>query len=112
MPNDRNEPARKRPSNQEKASMSDLLWASEELMAKIAEAKATMTCRSIRRLGTQIGRRTSLTVIWTFLTTIGATAERDRSSAPLTDGALRIVARGTRQDGVAGEADRSGREAA
>jgi hypothetical protein len=51
-------------------------------------------------------------VIWTFLTTIGATAERDRSSAPLTDGALRIVARGTRQDGVAGEADRSGREAA
>jgi len=81
MPNDRNEPARKRPSNQEKASMSDLQWASEQLMARIAEAKAAMTCRSIRRLGTQIGRTTPLTAIWTFLTTIGATAGRDRSSA-------------------------------
>jgi hypothetical protein len=82
MPNDRNEPARKRPSNKEKASMSELRWASEELMAKIAAAKAAMTCRSIRRLGTQIGRRTPLTVIWTFLTTrIGAYAGRDRSSA-------------------------------
>jgi hypothetical protein len=39
MPNDENKPAKEGPPI-EVASMSDLRWASEELMAKIAEAKA------------------------------------------------------------------------
>ncbi|MGD0762514.1 MAG: hypothetical protein ABR929_04855 [Roseiarcus sp.] len=39
MPNDRNEPTKKGPSIEEKASTSDLRKASAELKAKIAEAK-------------------------------------------------------------------------
>jgi hypothetical protein len=39
MPNDQNEPAKKGPPIEE-ASMSELKWASEELKARIAEAKA------------------------------------------------------------------------
>jgi len=39
MPNDQNAPARKGPPIEE-ASMSELKWASEELKARIAEAKA------------------------------------------------------------------------
>ena len=40
MPNDHDEPAKKAPPVEEEASMSDLRRASEELKAKIAEAKA------------------------------------------------------------------------
>ena len=40
MPKDHNEPAKKGPPVEEEASMSDLRSASEELKAKIAEAKA------------------------------------------------------------------------
>ena len=40
MSNDQNEPAKKGPFIEEEASMSDLRRASEELKAKIAEAKA------------------------------------------------------------------------
>ena len=40
MPNDQNEPAKRRPSIEEEPSMSDLRSASEKLKAKIAEAKA------------------------------------------------------------------------
>ena len=40
MSNDRNEPAKKAPFIEAEASMSDLRRASEELKAKIAEAKA------------------------------------------------------------------------
>jgi hypothetical protein len=40
MPNDPHAPTTKRPSIEEEASMSDLRWVSEELKAKIAEAKA------------------------------------------------------------------------
>jgi hypothetical protein len=72
-----------------------------------------MTCRSIRRSAIRRGRRTPPTVIWTFpTTTISAYAGCDGSSAPVADGALQIVARGTRQDGVAGEAEWRSREAA
>jgi hypothetical protein len=39
MPNDRNQPTRKRSSIEEKASESDLRKASEDLKAKIAEAR-------------------------------------------------------------------------
>ncbi len=39
MPNGQNEPAVKKPSSDETASMSDLQKASEQLKAKIAEAK-------------------------------------------------------------------------
>ena len=39
MPNDQSEPAKKGPPIEE-ASMSELKWASEELKARIAEAKA------------------------------------------------------------------------
>jgi hypothetical protein len=40
MPKDWNEPTKKILSVEEEPSMSDLRWASEELKAKIAEAKA------------------------------------------------------------------------
>jgi hypothetical protein len=40
MLNDQNEPAKKGPPIEEEPSMSDLRWASEELKARIAEAKA------------------------------------------------------------------------
>ncbi len=40
MANDQNEPAKKGPPIEEEASMSELRQASEELKAKIAEAKA------------------------------------------------------------------------
>ena len=40
MPNDQNEPAKKGPPIEDNASTSELRWASEELKAKIAEAKA------------------------------------------------------------------------
>jgi hypothetical protein len=40
MPNDPNAPTTKRPSIEEEASMWGLRWVSEELKAKIAEAKA------------------------------------------------------------------------
>ena len=40
MPNDQNEPVKKGPPIEEEASMSELRQASEELKAKIAEAKA------------------------------------------------------------------------
>jgi hypothetical protein len=40
MPNDQNELAKKGPPIEEEASISELRWASEELRARIAEAKA------------------------------------------------------------------------
>jgi hypothetical protein len=40
MPNDQNELAKKGPPVGEEASISELRWASEELRARIAEAKA------------------------------------------------------------------------
>ena len=40
MLNDQNEPAKKGRPIEEEPSMSDLRWASEELKARIAEAKA------------------------------------------------------------------------
>ena len=70
MSNDQNEPAKKGPFIEEEASMSDLRRASEELKAKIAEAKARSDMPIDLRSGIQTGTRTPTTGISTFPTTM------------------------------------------
>jgi len=70
MLNDQNEPAKKGRPIEEEPSMSDLRWASEELKARIAEAKARNDMPLIRRSGIQTGKRTPPMVISTFPTTM------------------------------------------
>ena len=68
MSNDQSEPARRGPFVE--ASMSDLRRASEELKAKIGEAKTRNDMPIDSTLEIQTGTRTRPMGIWTFLTTM------------------------------------------
>jgi hypothetical protein len=73
MPNDRNEPAAE-PTGDEKGPPADLRKASEDLKAKIAEAKRRNDMPLDSALGNPTGRRSPPTVVSTFATKRGTSS--------------------------------------